>query len=127
VLRLEVKRLKPGTVSAMNSERAKELLANERAQVEREIASIEGEGTEESDQRREPGDRDSEGLYQDEFDAGRLGDLRGRLAAVERAEERLAAGNYGLSIRSGEPIPDERLEVVPTAELTVEESEPGAS
>jgi DnaK suppressor protein len=111
----------------MKPERAKELLANERAQVEREIASIEGEGTEEGDERREPGDQDSEGLYQDEFDAGRLGDLRGRLAAVERAEERLAAGTYGLSVRSGEPIPDERLEVVPTAELTVEESAPGAS
>lgn len=114
-------------MSAMNSERAKELLANERAQVEREIASIEGEGAEESDERREPGDKDSEGLYQDEFDAGRLEDLRGRLEAVERAEERLAAGTYGLSVRSGEPIPDERLEAVPTAELTVEESGPGAS
>jgi DnaK suppressor protein len=114
-------------VSAMNSERAKELLANERAQVEREIAAIKGEGTEESDERREPGDNDSEGLYQDEFDAGRLEDLRVRLTAVERAEERLAAGTYGLSVRSGEPIPDERLELVPTAELTVEESEPGAS
>jgi RNA polymerase-binding transcription factor len=122
-----IKKLSPGTVSAMNSERAKELLANERAQVEREIAAIKGEGTEESDERREPGDNDSEGLYQDEFDAGRLEDLRGRLAAVERAEERLAAGTYGLSVRSGEPIPDERLELVPTAELTVEESAPGAS
>jgi DnaK suppressor protein len=111
----------------MKPERAKELLADERTQVEREIASIEGEGTEEGDERREPGDNDSEGLYQDEFDAGRLTDLRGRLAAVERAEERLAAGTYGLSVRSGEPIPDERLEVVPTAELTVAESEPSAS
>lgn len=114
-------------MSAMKPERAKELLADERAQIEREIAAIKGEGTEEGDERREPGDQDSEGLYQDEFDAGRLDDLRGRLAAVERAEERLAAGTYGLSIRSGEPIPDERLELVPTAELTVGESEPGAS
>ena len=40
---------------------------------------------------------------------------------MERAEARLAAGTYGLSVQSGEPIPDERLEVVPTAELTVEE------
>ena len=71
--------------------------------------------------------QDSEGLYQDEFDAGRLTDLKDRLAAVERAEERLAAGTYGLSTRSGEPIPDERLEASPTAELTVEEAEPGAS
>jgi RNA polymerase-binding transcription factor len=39
--------------------------------------------------------------------------------AVERAEARLAAGTYGLE--SGKPIPDERLEAVPTAERTVEE------
>jgi DnaK suppressor protein len=44
-----------------------------------------------------------------------------QLAAVERAEARLAAGTYGLSVESGEAIPDERLEVSPTAELTVEE------
>ena len=42
----------------------------------------------------------------------RAGDVKERLAALERAEERLAAGTYGLSIESGEPIPDERLEVV---------------
>ena len=47
--------------------------------------------------------------------------LREELAAVERAEERLMSGTYGLSIDSGEPIPDERLEAVPTAERTVEE------
>lgn len=107
----------------MDSARAKELLAGERSEVEREIATLEREGAEEGDARREPGDEDSEGLYQDELDAGRLGDLRARLDAVERAEERLAAGTYGLSVRSGEPIPDERLEAFPTAELTVEESE----
>jgi DnaK suppressor protein len=103
--------------------RAKELLDRERAQVESQISSIEDEGPEESDERREPGDEDSEGLYQDELDAGRVEDLRERLTAIERAEERLAAGTYGLSVQSGEPIPDERLEAVPTAELTVEESE----
>jgi DnaK suppressor protein len=32
-----------------------------------------------------------------------------------------AAGTYGLSVESGEPIPDERLEAIPTAERTVEE------
>lgn len=109
----------------MDPERAKELLARERAQIEGEIAGIEREGPEEGDNRREPGDENSEGLYQDEFDAGRIKDLRDRLSAVERAEERLTAGTYGLSIQSGVPIPDERLEAVPTAELTVEESEPG--
>jgi len=107
----------------VDSQRAKDLLDRERSQVEAQIASIEGEDPEEGDERREPGDENSEGLYQDELDASRLGDLKGRLAAIERAEERLAAGTYGLSTQSGEPIPDERLEAVPTAELTVEESE----
>jgi DnaK suppressor protein len=111
----------------MEPKQAKELVAREREQVEQEIATVEGEGPEEGDDRKEPGDQDSEGLYQDEFDAGRLDDLKERLAAVERAEERLAAGTYGLSIQSGEPIPDERLEASPTAELTVDEADRSAS
>ncbi len=49
--------------------------------------------------------------------------LRDELAALHRAEERLAAGTYGLSVESGEPIPDARLEAVPLAERTVEEEE----
>ena len=63
-------------------------------------------------------------LYQDELDESRENDLRDQLAAVERGEERLAAGTYGLSVESGQPIPDERLEARPTAELTVEEEAP---
>ena len=52
-------------------------------------------------------------LYQDELDEGLSDDLREQLSALERAEERLAAGTYGLE--SGQPIPDERLEIFPTA------------
>ena len=48
--------------------------------------------------------------------------LRDRWGALERAEARLAAGTYGASILSGRPIPDERLEAFPLAELTVEEA-----
>jgi len=73
--------------------------------------------------RSEPGDRDSEDLYQSEFDAGLAENLAEQLAALERAETRLAAGVYGLSTESGLPIPDERLEALPTAELTLEEQE----
>lgn len=113
-------------MSVVKADRAQELLAAERERIEQEMASLEREGPEEGDQRRDPGDRDSEGLYQDEFDAGRSQDLRDRLAAVERAEARLADGTFGRSVRSGEPIPDERLEANPTAELTVAEQEPGA-
>jgi DnaK suppressor protein len=109
----------------MDPGRARELLDREREEIEKEIATLEHEGPEEGDDRVEPGDLNSEALYQDELDAGREQDLKERLAAVERAEARLASGTFGLSIRSGAPIPDERLEVVPTAEFTVEEQELG--
>ena len=49
--------------------------------------------------------------------------LRDRLSAIDRAEARLRAGTYGRSVRSGQPIPDERLEADPAAELTVEEAQ----
>jgi DnaK suppressor protein len=48
--------------------------------------------------------------------------LRDRLDAIDRALHRLDDGTYGRSIRSGEPIPDERLEADPAAELTIEEA-----
>ncbi len=111
----------------MDSERGRQLLARERELIEQEIAAVGGEGPEEGDTRKEPGDQNSEGLYQDEFDAGRAKELKDRLAALERAEARLAEGTYGLSIKSGEPIPDERLEANPTAELTVAEQDPSRS
>jgi DnaK suppressor protein len=60
-------------------------------------------------------------LYEQEFDEGQADDLRAQLAAVERAERRLTDGTYGFSVESGEPIPDERLEAVPTAERTADE------
>jgi DnaK suppressor protein len=52
--------------------------------------------------------------------------LRRRLAALDRAEQRLAAGTFGRSIRSGRVIPDERLEADPAAELLVDEAPDGA-
>jgi len=48
-------------------------------------------------------------------------ELNKKLAALERAGDRLATGRYGRSIESGESIPDERLEANPLAELTIEE------
>ncbi|HTR75822.1 MAG TPA: hypothetical protein VMH33_11285 [Solirubrobacterales bacterium] len=111
----------------MDEARAKELLAAERERVEADLARAQGEGREESDAQRPAGDFDDEGLYEDEFAAGREQDLQRRLEAVERAEERLAAGTYGLSVQSGEPIPDGRLEAEPLAELTVEEQHGGRS
>src|SRR5947209_125532 len=104
----------------MDPERARELLAAERERIERALARLGHEDTGEPADEDDPANLASD-LYQDELDEGRADDLREELAAVERAEARLAAGTYGLSVESGKPIPDERLEAVPTAERTVEE------
>jgi len=104
----------------MDPERARELLSAERRRIERALARLGHQDTGEESDDEDPSNRAAE-LYQDEFDEGLADDLREELAAVERAETRLAAGTYGLSTESGQPIPDERLEAVPTAERTVEE------
>ena len=111
-------------LAGMDPERARELLAGERSRIEESLAALNRDGPLEGDERTEPGERDSEDLYQDEFDEGRRNDLRTELAAVERAEARLEAGTYGLSVESGKPIPDGRLEALPTAERTIEEEDP---
>jgi DnaK suppressor protein len=104
----------------MEADRARELLAAERARIERALAGLRpGDDSEPADE-YDPSNLASD-LYQDELDAGLREDLRGQLAAVERAERRLADGTYGYSVASGEPIADERLEIFPTAELTAEE------
>lgn len=106
----------------MDETRARELLARERARIERSLADLAGrvEGEELANYDQHIGDTASE-LYESERDQGLAEQLREELAAVERAEKRLAEGTYGISVESGEPIPDERLEALPTAERTVEE------
>jgi len=104
----------------MDPERARELLARERERIERALSRLGHVDSGELSDEEDPANLASE-LYQDELDEGRADDLREELAAVERAEARLAAGTYGRSIQSGEPIPDERLEAFPTAERTVDE------
>lgn len=105
----------------MNVDRARELLAAERRRLERALTqrSHQDDG-EESDPFFNPANLAAD-LYLDELDEGLADDLRAELAALHRAEDRLAAGTYGLSIESGRAIPDGRLEAVPTAELTIEE------
>jgi DnaK suppressor protein len=106
----------------MDPDRARELLAAERVRIERSLAHLDRQDAGEADA-GDPGNLASE-LYQAEFDEGLADDLHEQLAAVDRAEARLAAGTYGLSIDSGKPIPDERLEAIPTAERTLEEEGP---
>jgi DnaK suppressor protein len=104
----------------VDPERARKLLAAERERIERSLARLRHQDTGEEADEQDPANLASE-LYQDELDEGRSEDLRRELEAVGRAEARLAAGTYGLSVVSGKPIPDERLEAIPTAERTAEE------
>jgi DnaK suppressor protein len=108
----------------MEPERARELLARERARVERALADLEEResGGELADYDQHPADTATE-LFDDELQEGLAEQLREELAAIERAEARLRDGTYGLSIESGKPIPDKRLELVPWAERTVDEQE----
>src|ERR1043166_809075 len=104
----------------MDPDRARELLRAERARIERAISQLGRRDVSEPADDSDPANLASD-LYQTELDSGRAEDLREQLAAVERAEARLEAGTFGISVLSGKPIPDERLEIVPTAEFTVDE------
>jgi DnaK suppressor protein len=107
----------------VDAEHARELLERERERIEAEIRSIrsqhDGEG-ELSKLDQHPADAGTE-LFEDERDQSMLDRLELELRAIERAEKRIEEGTYGLSVESGEPIPDARLEAVPHAERTVEE------
>lgn len=108
----------------MDSERARALLREERARVEELLRDTETALRQDQQSEGDVGDTGdlAQSLSARGMDDAVVTSLRDRLAAVERAEQRLAQGTYGRSVRSGQPIPDERLEADPAAELTVEEA-----
>ena len=106
----------------MDDARARELLAERRADIEEQLRSVGIDPLGEDESSTEIADNATD-TYQAEYDAGRIQELTDELEAVGRAEERLANGTFGRSVESGAPIPDERLEALPTAERTVEEEE----
>ena len=108
----------------MDDARARELLNAERRRVSQLIAAMDEAGTADRTAADQPGDMfdSAEPLITEGGDDAVRVQLTERLAAVERAEQRLADGTYGYSVRSGQPISDDRLEADPTAELTVEEA-----
>ena len=109
----------------MDEQRARALLEAERAEVQSLL-----QGTE-ADQQEVKASEDDTGDYADAaqpltdegMDDAIAESLRDRLAALGRALKRLDDGTSGRSVRSGAPIPDERLEADPAAELTVEEAQ----
>jgi DnaK suppressor protein len=103
----------------MDQARARALLAAERARLEPLLQAAAGEP-----QAADLGDEVDDAERRDAEQTGTAVDqlLQARWAALQRAEARLAAGSYGRSVRSGQAIPDERLEADPLAELTVQEA-----
>ena len=107
----------------MDEEQARALLGAERRRLEGLLASVNADLD-----RVAPADEVVEDLVEgadrrvgEETDEAVARQLQQRLEALQRAEDRLAAGTYGRSVLSGRPIPDERLEAFPLAELTVDE------
>jgi DnaK suppressor protein len=109
----------------MDDDEARELLRAERARVERLLDEAVAARRQNRDAANEPGDMadPAEPLTSEEVDDAIAAALRDRLEAVKRAERRLDEGAFGRSIRSGLPIPDDRLQADPAAELTVEEAQ----
>jgi DnaK suppressor protein len=109
----------------MDNEKARALIEAEKARVQQLLGSVENAGESDRETANEAGpyDEPAERLTAEQGDDAVAEGLGERLAALERAEQRLKAGTYGISVRSGKKIPDERLEADPAAELTTEEAE----
>jgi DnaK suppressor protein len=106
----------------MDAKHARDLLRRERERVEQELTSLRSDrgNSELSDVDQHTADSGSE-LFEVERDRSIIDRLQNELSAIEGAERRLEEGTYGVSVESGEPIPDGRLEAVPWAERTAAE------
>lgn len=108
----------------MDEQRARALVARERRRIEAALGELAGdEPAEEASRYDQTGESAEAGteIQHEMVDQAVAVGLQGELGAVVRAEARLAAGTYGLSVESGVRIPDDRLEAEPLAERTVEE------
>jgi DnaK suppressor protein len=103
---------------------ARERLIAERADVAQLLRDAEAAAVVDREAEDEPGDYadSAQPLTAQGMDESMAVSFRDRLEAIDRALKRLDEGTYGFSVRSGEPIPDERLEADPAADLTIEEA-----
>jgi len=110
----------------MDQDRARTLLRAERDDVQGLLKDAQAAGTEDRESEVDSATEDisdaAQPLAAQGMDDAIAESLRARLDAIDRALLRLDDGTYGRSVLSGEPIPDERLEADPAAELTIEEA-----
>src|ERR1700722_8014439 len=108
----------------MDETRAKTLIEEERARIQALLRDTSAARGDDEAGANEPGDMTdpAESLISEGTDDAVAAGLPLRLEALDRAEERLRAGTFGRSTRSGAVIPEDRLEADPAVELTVEEA-----
>lgn len=108
----------------MDPTKAAALLRDERLRVQELLGESSGAGLDDRMAASEQGDMSdpAPSLTLEEQEDAVTSTLRQRLLVIGRAEQRLRDGTYGRSVRSGDLIPDVRLEADPAAELTVEEA-----
>jgi DnaK suppressor protein len=108
----------------MDEDRAQILLKEERTRIAALLREAAAASAADRAAANEPGDMSdpAESLTSEGTDDAVVTELSERLEAIARAEERLSAGTFGRSTRSGALIPDDRLEADPAVELTVEEA-----
>lgn len=107
-------------------------LLDERTRYMRHAESLKAEADQLA-RDREPGDvqfdeesGEGDGIaVERERDLALSAQARDAVDEIDRALERLKAGTYGISIVSGLPIPKERLEAIPHADMRVDEKTRG--
>jgi DnaK suppressor protein len=106
----------------MEEQRARVLLDEERKRLDELSVSVERDERDRLPPDETQWSDGAEPEVEEESEEALAELLRDRREALARAEARLAAGRYGRSVRSGDVIPDDRLEADPLAELTAEEA-----
>ena len=108
----------------VDKDRARALIQAQRSELRTLLTDLDVVGRQNRSTENETGDPSdrAQPLSAEGVDDAVGAGVRDRLAALDRADQRLENGTFGRSIRSGLPIPDERLESDPAAELTVEEA-----
>jgi RNA polymerase-binding transcription factor DksA len=112
----------------MTGEEARNRLRAEQARVEGLMESVRGEfgdgtgngeSSELADYDQHPADLGSD-TFEREKDLSILEQLESELAEIQAALRRVDEGTYGIDEVTGDPIPPERLEAVPTARTNVD-------
>jgi DnaK suppressor protein len=109
----------------MDLDLARTRLTTERSDVAQLLAETQSDLAQSQEVEQEPGDFGDAGepLTAEGVEGAVAEQLTNRLATIDRALARLDDGTYGVSVRSGDVIPDERLDADPAAELTVAEAQ----